>query len=267
MGTAVYQAGEEVRRQMIERAARIWDVPVEDVEYQEDGALAHKSDDALRMTFDQLARRLNGTGGPIVGHGAANPAGVGNAFAINVADVEVDPDTGQGGIAALYRHPGLRQGDPPQLRGGPDTGRSRPGHRLGAERRVLLQRPRGRCSTRPSLDYRMPTALDLPMIDTVIVEVPNPGHPLGVRGVGEVSPGSAHGRHRQRHRPGDGGQAGQPAHEPGGRAGSAVGAGRRVVSSKHVVPAKPEAEAGDGRLSSPLHNCPTRQSDIDYPLA
>jgi CO/xanthine dehydrogenase Mo-binding subunit len=37
------------------------------------------------------------------------------------------------------------------------------------------------------LDYRMPTSLDLPMIDTVIVEVANPGHPYGVRGVGEVS--------------------------------------------------------------------------------
>jgi CO/xanthine dehydrogenase Mo-binding subunit len=36
------------------------------------------------------------------------------------------------------------------------------------------------------LDYRMPTSLDLPMIDTVIVEVANPGHPFGVRGVGEV---------------------------------------------------------------------------------
>ena len=36
------------------------------------------------------------------------------------------------------------------------------------------------------LDYRMPVASDLPMIDTVIVEVPNPGHPYGVRGVGET---------------------------------------------------------------------------------
>jgi len=36
------------------------------------------------------------------------------------------------------------------------------------------------------LEYRMPTALDLPMIDTVIVEVPNPEHPFGVRGVGET---------------------------------------------------------------------------------
>ena len=36
------------------------------------------------------------------------------------------------------------------------------------------------------LDYRMPVALDLPMIDTLIVEVPNPRHPHGVRGVGEA---------------------------------------------------------------------------------
>ena len=33
------------------------------------------------------------------------------------------------------------------------------------------------------LDYRMPTCLDLPMIEAIIVEVPNPGHPYGVRGV------------------------------------------------------------------------------------
>ena len=37
------------------------------------------------------------------------------------------------------------------------------------------------------LDYRMPTSLDLPMIDTVIIEVANPGHPYGVRGVGEAN--------------------------------------------------------------------------------
>ena len=36
------------------------------------------------------------------------------------------------------------------------------------------------------LDYRMPTSLDLPMIDTVIIEVPNARHPFGLRGVGET---------------------------------------------------------------------------------
>ena len=186
MGTAVYQAGEDVRRQMIERAARIWDVPVEDVEYQEDGTLAHKSDDALRMTFDQLARRLNGTGGPIVGHGAANPAGVGNAFAINVADVEVDPDTGKVDVLRFTAiqdcgkaiHPSYVEG---QIQGGAVQGI---GWALNEE--YFFDRE-GQMLNSSFLDYRMPTALDLPMIDTVIVEVPNPGHPLGVRGVGEVS--------------------------------------------------------------------------------
>jgi CO/xanthine dehydrogenase Mo-binding subunit len=37
------------------------------------------------------------------------------------------------------------------------------------------------------LDYRMPTTTDLPFIDTEIVEVANPGHPYGVRGIGEAS--------------------------------------------------------------------------------
>ena len=36
------------------------------------------------------------------------------------------------------------------------------------------------------LDYRIPVASDLPMIDTIIVEVPNPRHPYGVRGIGET---------------------------------------------------------------------------------
>src|ERR1700749_2139345 len=37
------------------------------------------------------------------------------------------------------------------------------------------------------LDYRMPTCLDLPEIETILVEVPNPAHPLGIRGAGEIA--------------------------------------------------------------------------------
>ena len=44
----------------------------------------------------------------------------------------------------------------------------------------------GRMAVGPFLDYRMPVSLDLPMIDTVLVEVANPGHPFGLRGVGEA---------------------------------------------------------------------------------
>ena len=54
------------------------------------------------------------------------------------------------------------------------------------------------------LDYRMPVASDLPMIDAVVIEVPNDKHPQGVRGVAEVpivpATGGGRQRHSQRHR-------------------------------------------------------------------
>ena len=59
------------------------------------GVASHKSDPELKLTFKQLAARLNGTGGPVIGRGNVNPAGVGNAFAVHIVDVEVDPDTGK----------------------------------------------------------------------------------------------------------------------------------------------------------------------------
>ncbi|MCI0825846.1 MAG: xanthine dehydrogenase family protein molybdopterin-binding subunit, partial [Chloroflexi bacterium] len=93
-GWACYEAAQDIRRQMIERAARIWEVSAEDVDYS-DGAIAHKSDPELRFTFKQLAARLNSTGGPIVGQANVDPKGVGAAFAVHIVDVEVDPETGK----------------------------------------------------------------------------------------------------------------------------------------------------------------------------
>ena len=185
MGTAVYQAAEDIRTQLIERAAKIWDVDTDAVEYV-NGNLQHKSDPELRLTFKQIARRLNGTGGPVVGHGTANPGGVGNAFGLHVVDVEVDPDTGKVEIlrytalqdAGKAIHPSYVEG---QIQGGAVQGI---GWALNEE---YYYGGEGQMFNSSFLDYRMPTSLDLPMIDTVIVEVANPGHPLGVRGVGEVS--------------------------------------------------------------------------------
>ena len=184
MGTAVYQAAEDVRRQLVERAARIWEVDPEDVEYG-DGELHHKGDPELKTTLKQIARGLNGTGGPIVGRATANPGGVGNAFALVIVDVEVDPETGKVDILRCTAvqdvgkaiHPSYVEG---QIQGGVVQGI---GWALNEEYFVDQQ---GLMLNSSFLDYRMPTSLDLPMIDTVVVEVANPGHPFGVRGVGEV---------------------------------------------------------------------------------
>ena len=184
MGTACYQAAQDIKEQMIQRAARIWEVDPEDVDYDR-GNLSHKRDPELKTTFKDLARRLNGTGGPIVGRAAVNPGGVGNTFGLHVVDVEVDPETGKVDVlrytalqdAGKAIHPSYVEG---QIQGGAVQGI---GWALNEEYYLNDQ---GQLMNSSFLDYRMPTSLDLPMIDTVIVEVPNPGHPFGVRGTGEV---------------------------------------------------------------------------------
>ncbi|MDA0264935.1 MAG: xanthine dehydrogenase family protein molybdopterin-binding subunit [Chloroflexi bacterium] len=183
-GWASFEAATDIKQQIIQRAARIWDVGPELVEYA-DGVASHKSDPELKLTFKQIAARLNGTGGPVIGRGNVNPAGVGNAFAVHIVDVEVDPETGKVDIlryTALQDvgkaiHPSYVEG---QLQGGVAQGI---GWALNEE---YVYNASGAMANSSFLDYRMPTSLDLPMIDTVIVEVANPGHPFGVRGVGEV---------------------------------------------------------------------------------
>jgi len=183
-GWACYEAAQDIRHQMIERAARIWEVSADDVDYS-GGVIAHKSDPELRFTFKQLAARLNATGGPIVGRANVDPKGVGAAFAVHIVDVEVDPETGKVDIlrytalqdAGKAVHPSYVEG---QIQGGAVQGI---GWALNEE---YFFDDQGRMANSSFLDYRMPISLDLPMIDTVVVEVANPGHPYGVRGVGEV---------------------------------------------------------------------------------
>jgi len=183
-GWACYEAAQDVKQQMIERAAKIWDIPPEDVEYT-DGGVAHKSEPELRFTFKQLAARLNATGGPIAGQANVDPGSVGAAFAAHIVDVEVDPETGKVDIlrytalqdAGKAVHPSYVEG---QIQGGAVQGI---GWALNEE---YFFNDMGEMVNSSFLDYRTPTSLDLPMIDTVIVEVANPGHPYGVRGAGEV---------------------------------------------------------------------------------
>jgi CO/xanthine dehydrogenase Mo-binding subunit len=183
-GYAAYEAGMDIIGQLKERAAKIWEVPAEKVGY-ENGVLTCEGDDAKKMTFREMAGQILRTGAPIEGRGTVAPTGVGNAFSTQICDVEVDPDTGKVEIlrytvvqdAGTAVHPAYVEG---QMQGAAAQGI---GWALNEE---YFYDESGRMVNSSYLDYRIPTALDLPMIETVIVEVPNPGHPFGVRGVGEV---------------------------------------------------------------------------------
>jgi CO/xanthine dehydrogenase Mo-binding subunit len=183
-GWAAYEAAQDIKRQLIARAAQLWDVPAEQVSY-EDGTLVCKGDASKRLTFKELAAKLHATGGTVVGRASVDPQGVGGGFATHVVDVEVDPETGKVTVLRYTAvqdvgraiHPSYVEG---QMQGGVVQGI---GWGLNEE---YFYNERGELANASFLDYRMPTCLDLPMIDTVMVEVPNPGHPYGVRGVGEV---------------------------------------------------------------------------------
>ena len=185
LGWAAYEAGQDVKRQLVERAATLWETSPDQVEYA-DGVVRHKSDPELRIAFKELAEMLNQLGGPVVGRANVNATGAGGAYAAVIVDVEVDPETGKVEVlrytilqdAGTAIHPGYVEG---QMQGGAAQGAG------WAFNEEYVMDEDGQMLNTSFLDYRMPTALDLPMIDTVIVEKYNPGHPFGVRGVGEVS--------------------------------------------------------------------------------
>ena len=184
-GWAAYEAANDVVRQLVQRAARLWEVPEDEIEYT-DGELSHRADSELRLTFKEIATMLPETGGPVVGRGNLNPGGSGGSYSANIVDVDVDPETGKVDIlrytafqdAGMAIHRGYVEG---QIQGGTSQG---VGWALNEE---YFMSDDGHMLNASFLDYRMPTTLDLPMIEPVIIEVPNPGHPFGVRGVGEAN--------------------------------------------------------------------------------
>lgn len=182
-GWVAYELGMQIREQMSARAAQIWEVDADKVEYGDDGAI--HGPDGKKMTFAELAGQLAATGGRIAVSASLTKNTQGPAYAGHIVDLKVDRDTGKVEILRYTAiqdvgtaiHPSYVEG---QIQGGVAQGI---GMALNEE---YVYDADGRLRNGSFLDYRMPVANDLPMIDTVLVEVPNPGHPYGVRGVGEV---------------------------------------------------------------------------------
>jgi CO/xanthine dehydrogenase Mo-binding subunit len=184
-GKAVVEAAQEVVKELRQRAAKIWDVDVDQVEWRDGSAYAIETDKHQPLSLADIAKMAGKTGGPISGKANINAHGAGPGFGTHICDVEVDPETGYVQVLRYTAiqdvgtaiHPSYVEG---QLQGGAAQGI---GWALNEE---YVYDREGRLQNPGFLDYRMPVASDLPMIDTVLVEVPNPGHPYGVRGVGEV---------------------------------------------------------------------------------
>ena len=171
-----------------ERAAKMWEIPIDDVIWQDGHARAtgEGHGNLAPLSLKEIAAAAANTGGPIAGHNEIVADGAGVSFATHICDVEVDPETGGTRVvrytvvqdAGKAVHPSYVEG---QYQGGAAQGI---GWALNEE---YIYGKDGRLQNPGFLDYRIPVCSDLPMIDTQILEIPNPHHPYGVRGVGETS--------------------------------------------------------------------------------
>ena len=186
-GMVIVDSARKAIDEMCRRAAEIWDVPVEGVTFEDGHCKPSSSNvgDFEPMSIAEIAAKTSVSHGAIAGHSEMNVTGEGPGFGLHIVDVEVDKETGRVDVkrytvvedAGKAIHPLQVEG---QYQGGAVQG---VGWALNEE---YIYGEDGRLENPSFLDYRMPVASDVPMIDTVIVEVPNPNHPYGLRGVGEV---------------------------------------------------------------------------------
>ena len=183
-GMATIEAARDVIVQVRERCAAVWNVTPDQVEYK-DGVASNTAGEGS-MSLAEVCAQQDRMGGAIAGRGAINAKGAGPSFALHICDVEVDKETGKVDVirytaiqdAGKAIHPSYVEG---QFQGGSAQGI---GWALNEE---YIYNADGVMENAGFLDYRIPLASDLPMIETHIVEVPNPFHPFGVRGIGETN--------------------------------------------------------------------------------
>jgi CO/xanthine dehydrogenase Mo-binding subunit len=185
---ATISAARNAVKVLRQRAAEMWEIPVDEVVWEQGHAIAKgdRHGNLAPLSLKEIAAAAGKTGGPIAGHSELVADGAGVSFATHICDIEVDPDTGATKVlrytviqdAGKAVHPTYVEG---QYQGGAAQGI---GWALNEE---YIYGKDGRLQNAGFLDYRIPVCSDLPMIDTQILEIPNPNHPYGVRGVGETS--------------------------------------------------------------------------------
>ncbi len=183
-GYACWIAANNLVDELKKRVAVLWDISEDDVEFN-DGVFSSKAESEKTIGFKELAGKLADLGGPATSTGSVDLESAGDGFGMHIVDIDIDTETGKTDVVRYTAiqdvgtaiHPSYVEG---QLQGGAVQGI---GWALNEE---YYMRDDGSMANSSFLDYRMPTTLDLPPIDTILVEVPNPLHPYGVRGVGET---------------------------------------------------------------------------------
>ncbi len=187
-GMATIFAARNAVQELKARAAKTWDIDIDDVVWEDGQAVAKgvKGSNLPPLSLKALAKASPRTGGPIAGHNEVVADGAGVSFASHICDVEVDPETGATKILRYTVVQDAGKAINPDYVEGQMQGAAAQGIGWALNEEYIYGKD-GTLQNPGFLDYRIPVCSDLPMIDTEILEIPNPNHPYGIRGVGETS--------------------------------------------------------------------------------
>ena len=184
-GQATYRAAQQLRQQLVDLAAEHLSVSAESVRLK-NGQFLADGDSTRATSLTELAARAAERGEPIAVQATYTPESRDHttSFCAQVAEVEVDPETGQVTVLRFVSahdvgtvlNPMTHQG---QIDGGIVQGI---GHALMEELRI----DQGQVTTGHFGDYKIPTMRDIPELTTVILEGPAGPAPYQARGIGET---------------------------------------------------------------------------------
>jgi CO/xanthine dehydrogenase Mo-binding subunit len=196
VGNACRAAVADLKRQILTLAARHLGAEESALDVRERGVVAS---DGTRVTLAELARISQATGGGLIAHGTfvapptpydtkrveghVYPAFHSPSFHAHAVDLSVDPDTGEVTIhryvvaqdVGFAMNPTYIEG---QIEGGVAQG-------LGQALSEEIVYDEGRVLNANLTDYKMPTAVDVPPIESILVQHPSLVGPFGAKGVGE----------------------------------------------------------------------------------
>ncbi len=186
-GMVVIDSARQAIAELIRRAAEIWDVAESAIVFEDGHCRPSSSNvgDFEPLSIADITRRTSVSHGAVAGHSEMHVTGEGSGFGVHIVDVDVDRKTGRVDVKRYTVAQDAGKAIHPQQVEGQYQGAAVQG--VGwALNEAYVYGDDGVLQNPSVLDYRVPVASDVPMIETVIVEVPNPNHPYGLRGVGEV---------------------------------------------------------------------------------
>jgi CO/xanthine dehydrogenase Mo-binding subunit len=194
VGAAVVEAAGEARQQIMAIAGDQLEVSADDLELVGSQVQVRGTPDRsiTLARIGGLSTAQNGKYPPVSGQGRSGITERAPGIAVHLARVRVDPDTHEPRVIDYLAIQDVGRAVNPagiedQIHGGVAQG-------IGwALYEGMVLDAEGRVQTGSLLDYALPTAVKVPAIETVLLEIPSQSGPFGVRGVGEppVIPGAA----------------------------------------------------------------------------